>query len=166
MFQKLFISLHSEQTVSIMIQEIRFKNFLPFRDEAVFSVEQTKDAPIDNTVTRPDGVKLHNLLPYLELTPPESLTSLKFWTSYEIFEHWFHHSMSSQDAFRFSFSTITLICISQRTFKTSMKHTRNCPKTSARYISSCLQRMVSPKTTITWYRTKWPWMSCLDMNHI
>jgi hypothetical protein len=147
MFQKLFISLHAEQTASTMVQEIRFKNLLPVRDEAVLNVEPTKDAPINNTVTMPDGVKLHNLLPYLALTPPESPTTLKFWTSYDKFEHWFHHAMTSQDAFSFSFSTITLIGISQRTFKTSMKHTRNCQKTSARYISSCLQRMVLPATT-------------------
>lgn len=57
-FRKLFVSLHPEQTVSIMIQEIRFKNFLSFRDEAVFSFEPSKDDPINRTVTMPDGVKL------------------------------------------------------------------------------------------------------------
>lgn len=112
MFQKLFISLHSEQTASIMIQENHFKKLPPVQDETALSVEQTKDDPISHTVTMADGVKLFNLLQYLSLTPPESPTSFKFWTSYEIFEHRFHHSMSSHDAFCFSFSTLTLIGIS------------------------------------------------------
>lgn len=41
-----------------MIQEIRFRNFLSFRDEAVFSFEPSKDDPINRTVTMPDGTKL------------------------------------------------------------------------------------------------------------
>lgn len=41
-----------------MIQEIRFQNFLSFRDETVFSFEPTKDDPINRIVTMPDGVKL------------------------------------------------------------------------------------------------------------
>lgn len=41
-----------------MIQEIRFQNFLSFRDEAVFSFEPTKDDPVNRIVTMPDGIKL------------------------------------------------------------------------------------------------------------
>lgn len=41
-----------------MIQEIRFQNFLSFRDEAVFSFEPSKDDPINRIVTMPDGTKL------------------------------------------------------------------------------------------------------------
>ena len=41
-----------------MIQEIRFRNFLSFRDEAVFSFEPSKDDQINRTVTMPDGIKL------------------------------------------------------------------------------------------------------------
>ena len=41
-----------------MIQEIRFQNFLSFRDEAIFSFEPTKDDPINRVVTMPDGTKL------------------------------------------------------------------------------------------------------------
>ncbi|MBR5907038.1 MAG: AAA family ATPase [Bacteroidales bacterium] len=41
-----------------MIQEIRFKNFLSFRDEAVFSFEPSKDEPINRVVIMPDGTKL------------------------------------------------------------------------------------------------------------
>jgi len=41
-----------------MLQEIRFKNFLSFRDEAVFSFEPSKDDPINRVVTMPDGTKL------------------------------------------------------------------------------------------------------------
>ncbi len=41
-----------------MIQEIRFRNFLSFRDEAVFSFEPSKDDPINRIVTMPDGTKL------------------------------------------------------------------------------------------------------------
>ena len=52
--------------------------------------------------------------------------------------------------------------ITQWTFKTRLKHTMNYQKTNARYTSSWLQRMVLPTTTtITWSRTKWPWMTCL-----
>jgi len=42
----------------VMIQEIRFQNFLSFRDEAIFSFEPTKDDPINRIVTMPDGTKL------------------------------------------------------------------------------------------------------------
>lgn len=42
----------------IMIQELRFQNFLSFRDEAVFSFEPSKDDPINRIVTMPDGTKL------------------------------------------------------------------------------------------------------------
>lgn len=41
-----------------MLQEIRFQNFLSFRDEAVFSFEPSKDDPINRVVTMPDGTKL------------------------------------------------------------------------------------------------------------
>ena len=41
-----------------MIQDIKFKNFLSFRDEAHFSFEPTKDDPINRIVTMPDGTKL------------------------------------------------------------------------------------------------------------
>ena len=41
-----------------MIQEIRFQNFLSFRDEAVFSFEPSKDDAINRVVTMPDGTKL------------------------------------------------------------------------------------------------------------
>lgn len=41
-----------------MIQEIRFQNFLSFRDEAVFSFEPSKEEPINRIVTMPDGTKL------------------------------------------------------------------------------------------------------------
>ena len=41
-----------------MIQEIKFKNFLSFRDEAYFSFEPTKDDPINRVATMPDGTKL------------------------------------------------------------------------------------------------------------
>ena len=42
-----------------MLQEIRFQNFLSFRDEAVFSFETSKDDdPINRVVTMPDGIKL------------------------------------------------------------------------------------------------------------
>ena len=42
-----------------MLQEIRFQNFLSFRDETVFSFETSKDDdPINRVVTMPDGIKL------------------------------------------------------------------------------------------------------------
>lgn len=41
-----------------MIQEIRFRNFLSFRDEAYFSFEPTKDDPINRIAVMPDGTKL------------------------------------------------------------------------------------------------------------
>ncbi len=41
-----------------MIQEIRFKNFLSFRDESVFTFEPSKDDSINRIVTMPDGTKL------------------------------------------------------------------------------------------------------------
>ncbi len=41
-----------------MIQEIRFQNFLSFRDETVFSFEPSKDDPVNRIVTMPDGTKL------------------------------------------------------------------------------------------------------------
>ena len=41
-----------------MIQEIRFQNFLSFRDEAIFSFEPSKNDPINRIVTMPDGTKL------------------------------------------------------------------------------------------------------------
>lgn len=41
-----------------MIQELRFKNFLSFRDEAIFSFEPTKDEPINRVATMADGTKL------------------------------------------------------------------------------------------------------------
>ena len=41
-----------------MIQEIKFQNFLSFRDETIFSFEPLKDDPINRVVTMPDGTKL------------------------------------------------------------------------------------------------------------
>lgn len=41
-----------------MIQELRFKNFLSFRDEAIFSFEPTKDEPINRVAIMADGTKL------------------------------------------------------------------------------------------------------------
>lgn len=41
-----------------MIQELKFKNFLSFRDEAVFSFEPTKDEPINRVAIMADGTKL------------------------------------------------------------------------------------------------------------
>ncbi len=41
-----------------MIQELKFKNFLSFRDEAAFSFEPTKDEPINRVATMKDGTKL------------------------------------------------------------------------------------------------------------
>ncbi len=41
-----------------MIQELKFKNFLSFRDEAAFSFEPTKDDPINRVATMKDGTKL------------------------------------------------------------------------------------------------------------
>lgn len=41
-----------------MIQEIKFQNFLSFRDETIFSFEPSKDDPINRVVTMPDGTKL------------------------------------------------------------------------------------------------------------
>lgn len=41
-----------------MIQEIKFKNFLSFRDEAVFSFEPTKNEPINRVAIMADGTKL------------------------------------------------------------------------------------------------------------
>ncbi len=41
-----------------MIQEIRFQNFLSFRDEAIFSFEPSKEDPVNRIVTMPDGTKL------------------------------------------------------------------------------------------------------------
>ena len=41
-----------------MIQELKFKNFLSFRDEAIFSFEPTKDEPINRVATMADGTKL------------------------------------------------------------------------------------------------------------
>ena len=41
-----------------MIQELKFKNFLSFRDEVVFSFEPTKDDPVNRVVIMPDGSKL------------------------------------------------------------------------------------------------------------
>ena len=41
-----------------MIQEIKFSNFLSFRDEAYFSFEPTKDDPINRVAIMPDGTKL------------------------------------------------------------------------------------------------------------
>lgn len=41
-----------------MIQELKFKNFLSFRDEAVFSFEPTRDEPINRVATMADGTKL------------------------------------------------------------------------------------------------------------
>ena len=41
-----------------MIQELKFKNFLSFRDEAVFSFEPTKDEPINRVANMADGTKL------------------------------------------------------------------------------------------------------------
>ena len=41
-----------------MIQELKFKNFLSFRDEAVFSFELTKDEPINRVAIMADGTKL------------------------------------------------------------------------------------------------------------
>lgn len=50
--------MQSEIKLSVMIQEIRFQNFLSFRDEAVFSFEPSKNDPINRIVTMPDGTKL------------------------------------------------------------------------------------------------------------
>ena len=41
-----------------MIQELKFKNFLSFRDEAVFSFEPTKDERINRVAVMADGTKL------------------------------------------------------------------------------------------------------------
>ena len=41
-----------------MIQELKFKNFLSFRDETVFSFEPIKDEPINRVAVMADGVKL------------------------------------------------------------------------------------------------------------
>lgn len=41
-----------------MIQELRFKNFLSFKDEAFFSFEPTKDEPINRVAVMKDGTKL------------------------------------------------------------------------------------------------------------
>lgn len=41
-----------------MIQELKFKNFLSFRDEAVFSFEPTRDEPANRIATMKDGTKL------------------------------------------------------------------------------------------------------------
>ena len=41
-----------------MIQELKFKNFLSFRDEAIFSFEPSKDEPINRVATMADGTKL------------------------------------------------------------------------------------------------------------
>ncbi len=41
-----------------MIQELKIKNFLSFRDEAVFSFEPTKEEPINRIATMKDGTKL------------------------------------------------------------------------------------------------------------
>lgn len=41
-----------------MIQELKFKNFLSFRDETVFSFEPTKDEPANRVATMKDGTKL------------------------------------------------------------------------------------------------------------
>lgn len=41
-----------------MIQELKIKNFLSFRDEAVFSFEPTKDEPINRVAIMADGTKL------------------------------------------------------------------------------------------------------------
>lgn len=41
-----------------MIQELRFKNFLSFRDEVYFSFEPTKDERVNRIVTKNDGTKL------------------------------------------------------------------------------------------------------------
>lgn len=41
-----------------MLQEIRFQNFLSFRDESVFCFEPSKDDPINRVVTMSDGTKL------------------------------------------------------------------------------------------------------------
>ncbi|MGM9747955.1 MAG: ATP/GTP-binding protein, partial [Candidatus Cryptobacteroides sp.] len=41
-----------------MIQELKFKNFLSFRDEVIFSFEPTKDDPVNRVAIMPDGTKL------------------------------------------------------------------------------------------------------------
>lgn len=41
-----------------MIQELKFKNFLSFRDEVVFSFEPTKDDHVNRVAIMPDGTKL------------------------------------------------------------------------------------------------------------
>ena len=41
-----------------MIQELKFKNFLSFRDETVFSFEPTKDEPANRVAVMKDGTKL------------------------------------------------------------------------------------------------------------
>lgn len=41
-----------------MLQELKFKNFLSFRDETIFSFEPTKDEPINRVAVMADGTKL------------------------------------------------------------------------------------------------------------
>ena len=41
-----------------MVQELKFKNFLSFRDETVFSFEPTKDEPANRVAIMKDGTKL------------------------------------------------------------------------------------------------------------
>jgi AAA15 family ATPase/GTPase len=41
-----------------MIQELKFRNFLSFRDETTFSFEPTKDEPINRVAVMADGTKL------------------------------------------------------------------------------------------------------------
>ena len=41
-----------------MIQELKFKNFLSFKDETTFSFEPTKDEPINRVATMADGTKI------------------------------------------------------------------------------------------------------------
>ena len=41
-----------------MIQELKFKNFLSFRDETLFSFEPTKNEPINRVAVMADGMRI------------------------------------------------------------------------------------------------------------
>ncbi|MBQ3383057.1 MAG: AAA family ATPase [Bacteroidales bacterium] len=52
------IIIFAQENRHVMIQELRFKNFLSFRDEAIFSFEPTRDEPINRVAVMKDGAKL------------------------------------------------------------------------------------------------------------
>lgn len=52
------IIIFAQENRHVMIQELRFKNFLSFRDEAIFSFEPTRDEPINRVAVMKDGTKL------------------------------------------------------------------------------------------------------------